>query len=132
MSIEANLITGRTFTQGATMEEGKGTKAYTKAAAVCEMDPEDMMKIGVKDGDTVKVTSEYGEVVLWARRSSQYPHEGTVFIPLGPWANALLAPGTDSTGMPSFKDVPVTVEKVEDGKVLEAFELVRSIYGGGN
>jgi formylmethanofuran dehydrogenase subunit D len=132
MSVTMNLITGRTFNQGATMEVGKGTEAYTKAAAVCEMDPEDMMKIGVKENDTVKVATEHGEVILWARRSSQYPHEGTVFIPLGPWANALLAPGTDSTGMPSFKDVEVTVEKVEDGKVLEAFELVRAIYGGAD
>jgi|Deesub1362A_J573_1020465.scaffolds.fasta_scaffold00016_164 formylmethanofuran dehydrogenase subunit D len=130
MSLEVKLITGRTLHQGASMERlGKESEEYTKSVAVCEMDPADMEKLGVKEGDIVKVATDSGEVFLWAAKSRQAPHEGTIFIPMGPWANALVDAGTNSTGMPDFKGVKARVEPAPEGKVLNAVELVREIYG---
>ena len=126
--MEFNLITGRTFNQGATMEIGKGTDAYRKAAAICQMDISEMDKIGVKEGDTVKVSSDAGEVVVWAARTTEMLKEGNVFIPMGPWVNSIMEPGDDSTGMPAFKNVMVTIEKVEGEEVLMAFDLMKRIY----
>jgi formylmethanofuran dehydrogenase subunit D len=127
MNLEVTLITGRTISQGEAMEIGKESESYTRAAAICEMDPVDMEKLGVKEGDIVRVSTEVGEVLLWAAKSDQAPHEGVIFIPLGPWANAITNPGTDSTGMPSFKGMRAKVEPAE-GKVLDARELIKELY----
>jgi len=75
-------------------------------------------------------TSEYGSVVVKAVQATQGPHPGLAFIPMGPWANQIISPNTYSTGMPTFKGVPVKVEVAEGGKVLEALDLVRKACRG--
>ncbi len=119
--MEFVLITGRTMLQGEQLHNKCG-KEYMEACAVCEMNPEDMKELGVKDGDVVRVSSEAGEVNVYVK-ASESVDRGIVFIPMGPWANAVVPKGTDSTGMPSFKGVRVKIER-SDGKVLMADELV--------
>lgn len=128
MSLEVTLITGRSISQGEAMETGKKHEAYTTSAAICELDPNDMTKLGVREGDTVRVKTDSGEVVVKAVKSTQEPHPGIAFIPLGPWANAVVNPDTSSTGMPSFKGMKAVIEPALDEKVLTAKELVRQRY----
>ncbi len=122
------LTTGRSIAQGEAIEGGKSTEDYVKAAAICELDPVDLKKLGAKEGDTVKVTTPYGEVFLKLVKSKQSPHLGIAFVPMGPWANSVTDPGTKATGMPSFKDVDAEIEVAKKGKVLGARELVRNRY----
>ncbi len=68
--------------------------------------------------------TEYGEVVVKAAASKK-SHPNVAFIPMGPWANAVTDPGTDYTGMPSFKGIKATVESTKE-KVLDGVELVKS------
>jgi len=128
--IEVILITGRTISQGEALEKGKLYDAYTNATATCELDPEDMERLGITEGDTVRASTETGEVALKAVKSTQAPHEGIAFIPLGPWANAITGSGTDSTGMPSFKGLRATIEVAKDASILSARELIREVYHG--
>lgn len=128
--IEVNLITGRTIDQGETMEISKLSDEYTKATAICELDPEDMTQLGIKDGDNVKVSSETGSVIVKARDATQGPHKGIAFIPMGPWANAITGTGSDSTGMPPFKGIDVKIEEAKDATVLSARELIEEVYRG--
>ena len=121
--MEFILITGRTMHQGEALH-AKCTEEYVKACAVCEMNPEDMKALGVKEGDVVRVKSDAGEVDVYVKRCEGLDR-GIVFIPMGPWANALIPKGTDSTGMPSFKGIKVKIEK-SSGKVLRGDELVMS------
>jgi len=51
-----------------------------------------------------------------------------VFMPMGPWANLVVSPETDSTGMPSFKGVVVEIEKADGEEVLSMAELMRKKY----
>jgi len=122
------LNTARTIWQGEAIEAGKNLEMYRKAAAVCYINKEDMEKLGIKDGDTVKVVSEYGDVVVYAKEASEPMSEGMIFMPLGPWANCVISPETDSTGMPSLKDIPVEIVKVEGEEVLSMSELMRKKY----
>jgi formylmethanofuran dehydrogenase subunit D len=115
--INVKLITGRTIKQGESMGDAKFT-------AVCEMDPSDMEKLGIKEGDVVRVSTNAGKVLLKAVKSAQAPHEGIAFIPLGPWANAVIDPNTDSIGMPSFKGVRATIEPAKGEKVPSDLELI--------
>ncbi|MFX1252011.1 MAG: molybdopterin dinucleotide binding domain-containing protein [Promethearchaeota archaeon] len=127
-SLELILITGRTWHQGAAMEgPGKISEEYKKETAVCELDPKDMARLGVEEGQTVQLSTANGtSVVLWVR-SGVGPQEGIAFVPLGMWANCLIGSQTHSTGMPSFKGIAVTIEPVKDGKVLNIKELIGSV-----
>jgi formylmethanofuran dehydrogenase subunit D len=99
-----------------------------KAAAICYMDPNDMKKIGVITGDIITVKTNSGQVTLRAVKSEDTPHVGLVFIPMGPWANQLTNPETDSIGMPSFKGMKGVIEVAQGGKILDAATLVKTAF----
>ena len=124
-SIELNLISGRTIQQGVAIEGGKEKPAYRTAAGIIEIDPADLKKLGVWKNTNVRVSSEYGSVVVRAIETTQGPHPGVAFIPMGPWANTIINPNTYSTGMPTFKGTPVKVEAAPSDKVLLGIELVQ-------
>lgn len=123
--IALNLITGRTIQQGVAMEGGKEKDAYTKACGIIEMDISDLKKLGAWRNTNVRVTSKHGSVVVKAIEATQGPHPGLAWIPMGPWANCVTDPNTYSTGMPTFKGVPIEVEIAMDEKVLSSVELVQ-------
>ncbi|MFQ5800841.1 MAG: molybdopterin dinucleotide binding domain-containing protein [Candidatus Hydrothermarchaeales archaeon] len=126
--MKATLITGRTIKQGMVIES-KDSEMYTESVAICELDPDDMEKLGVEEGDTVRVKTETGSVHVRAVRSAQAPHKGIIFMPLGPWANMVTSAETDSVGMPSFKGIPAEISLAKDRKVLTYPELLRETYG---
>lgn len=108
------------------MEGGKETDKYMKACGIIEVDDSDFKRLGIMKNTNVKVISEFGEVVVKAIEATQGPHPGVAFIPMGPWANSVTNPETYSTGMPTFKGVPITIEPAEKEKVLNSIELVRA------
>ena len=124
-SIEVNLISGRTVWQGVAIEGHKHDDGYVKACGIVEMDVSDMKKLHVFPGQTVKVKSAYGEVVVRAVKATQGPHPGLVFIPMGPWANQVTMPVTYSTGMPHFKGVKVTIEPAPNAVVENGIRLLQ-------
>ncbi len=119
------LITGRTVAQGVTRDGKKTLKEYVDSAAICEIDPDDLEKLKIKEGETVKVKTSYGTVAVRAAVSTQAPHPGIVFVPMGPWANEVIGPETDGIGMPSFKSISAEVEAAPDETILDAVALVR-------
>ncbi|ADG13785.1 tungsten-dependent formylmethanofuran dehydrogenase subunit FwdD [Methanocaldococcus infernus] len=124
------LNTGRTIWQGQAIEAGKDLDLYVKAAAVVYINEEDMEKLGIKEGDNVKVKSDWGEVVLKAKKAIERNPEGYVYVPMGPWANLLVSPETHSTGMPDLKGFPdlyVTIEKTNE-EVLDMKRLMKRYY----
>jgi formylmethanofuran dehydrogenase subunit D len=124
-TIQVNLISGRTIQQGVAIESGKEKPSYRNACGIIEIDPSDLKKLGAWRNTNVRVTSDYGTVVVKAVEATQGPHPGIAFIPMGPWANAVTSPNTYSTGMPTFKGVPVKVEVAVSEPVLLGIELVQ-------
>jgi formylmethanofuran dehydrogenase subunit D len=123
MKIKVNLISGRTIDQGKYLEAKTG-KGYFNACACCELNSADLKKLGASEGDSLKVTTEFGEVVVFAKANDGNP-EGLAFIPMGPWANAVLSPDTHGCGMPGFKGVPAEIE-VTDEKPLDMKSLMKT------
>ena len=123
--IQLNLISGRTIQQGVAIEGGKEKPAYREACGIIELDSEDFKKLGAWRNTNVRVTSAWGTVVVKAIDASQGPHPGLGWIPMGPWANSVTNPNTYSTGMPTFKGVPVEVEPAPSEPVLLGIELVQ-------
>jgi formylmethanofuran dehydrogenase subunit D len=123
--ITLNLISGRTIQQGVSMEGGKEKDAYRKACGIIEMDKTDLKRLGAWRNTNVRVTSKFGSVVVKAIEATQGPHPGLAYIPMGPWANSVIDPNTYSTGMPTFKGVPVEVEVAMNEPVYSSIELVQ-------
>ena len=93
------------------------------------MDAEDMKKLGVRNNTNVLVTTPIGSVVLKAVKYPRGPTPGLIYIPYGPWANAICSDATTSIGMPSFKGTPAEVEPAPDKPLLTMEELLRSEFG---
>ncbi len=123
MKLEANLITGRTAYQGSYLEY-KTSPRYFEECAYCELNPEDLSQLGVSEGECLKVSNEHGEVIVRAKMNSGNPR-GLAFIPMGPWANAIVDPDTRGCGMPGFKGVPSQIEK-SDKEPLDLKSLMRT------
>ncbi|MHC1635518.1 MAG: molybdopterin dinucleotide binding domain-containing protein [Candidatus Methanospirareceae archaeon] len=127
--IKVKLITGRTIEQGTNLEN-KLSEEYFNAVAVCELSEGDMKRLGISEGEEarVKVKTDYGEVVVKAKKGDGNP-DGIVFIPMGPWANAVIGGDTHGVGMPQYKGVDAEVEKTDE-KVLSIKELMQKYIGG--
>jgi formylmethanofuran dehydrogenase subunit D len=121
------LLTGRTINQGVALEGGKTTKESVRAAAICAFDKEDFKKLDCLVGTPVKVISDYGEVVVYSTISEEGPHPGIIFIPLGPWANQVVNPDSQSTGTPTYKGIRTRVEVLKNGTVLDALDLIKTL-----
>jgi formylmethanofuran dehydrogenase subunit D len=126
--LKVALLTGRTLRQGQGKEYGKLSERYWKSVSICEMDPEDMKYLGVKENQNVKLSTDYGSVILRAVKSLRSPHRGVIFVPLGPWANVIVNPRTHGTGMPSFKGIGAIVEPALEEQVLHLQELLVQQY----
>lgn len=122
--ITVNLITGRTIQQGVSMEAGKEKEDYMKSCGIIELDAVDIAKLGIWKNTNVRVTSDFGSVIVKAIEATQGPHPGLGWIPMGPWANMVVDTNTYSTGMPTFKGTSVTVEPAAAEQVLSSIDLV--------
>ncbi len=127
--LRLTLITGRTIDQGVGKEMGKGSQEYFDNVAVCFLDKADMIKLGIRNGAPVRVTSKFGSVIVKARKFPRGSLVGMAFMPCGLWANAVCGDDTYSMGMPLFKGFPVEVEPAPDQPVLTLDELLKAEFG---
>lgn len=126
--LKVTLLTGRTLRQGQGKEYGKLSEQYRKNVAVCEIDPEDLKRLGIRENQNVRISTECGSVVVRAVKSLRAPHPATVFVPYGPWVSLIMNPKTHGTGMPSFKGVTAEVEPALTEAVLSLPELLRQHF----
>jgi formylmethanofuran dehydrogenase subunit D len=127
--LRVTLCTGRTIEQGVGKEHGKASNDYMESVAVCYMESEDLKELGIKEKMNVQVSTKYGSVVVKALKSPGSSQRGLVFMPYGPWANAVVYPETDSVGMPSFKGMPAEIEPAPDKPILDLGRLLNKQFG---
>lgn len=120
------MISGRTLGQGVACES-KMSLEFFKATSVCSIAEKDYNSLGITQEKNVLITSLFGQAVLSARVDPGLP-PGISFVPMGPWANALVGPDTGGCGTPQFKGVEVNIEATDD-PVLEIRELFRDMKG---
>jgi formylmethanofuran dehydrogenase subunit D len=127
--LQLTLNTGRTLAQGVGKEKGKISKDYFNSASICFMDPEDMNKAGIMNNTNVRVTSEYGSVIVKCKKNPRGSMVGQLFMPCGTWANVVCGDVTYHIGSPLYKGFPVEVEPAADEQVLQLKELLLKEYG---
>ncbi len=114
------LISGRTIEQGMHLED-KTSSGYKDVCSCCIMNRKDMFRLGLSDQGNVKLKNKFGEVVLKACIGEI--DVGLIFLPLGPWANAVTGHEKENDGMPLFKGICVDVEKTDE-KIKNVEELI--------
>jgi formylmethanofuran dehydrogenase subunit D len=105
------LIPGRTSDQGCGISEGKFQDKYQREINTLQVAPGDMARIGLAEGDRVRLTGEHGqvEVVVTAAKKDELP-EGLLFIAYGDISSRLMGGDTHGSGMPTSKGLDVTLE----------------------
>ena len=109
------LIPGRSSKQGTSLNKGKLKEEYLEVTSTLEMNKDDMEKIGLVDGDKVRLSNEIGEtIVSCIGKKPEDLSEGVLFIPYGPPSSQLMASDTAGSGMPLSKHMMVDVEKIKN------------------
>ena len=107
------LIPGRTSKQGCGISEGKFAENYQSEINTLQVAPEDMTRLGLADGDRVRVTSEFGriDVAVTPAKGDELP-PGLLFIAYGDLSSQLMGGDTHGSGMPTSKGFDVQLEVV--------------------
>ena len=109
------LIAGRTSKQGTSLNAGKLEAEYQEVTSTGEMNLEDMARLGLEDGDRVRLRTAAGEVVVRCKgRKAEDLPAGLMFIPYGPPSSRLMGSDTAASGMPLSKNLEVEVEPLSD------------------
>lgn len=107
------LIPGRTSEQGCGISEGKFEEKYQTEINSLQVAPGDMARLGLSDGNRVRLTSEDGqiEVAVIAAKGDELP-EGLLFIAYGDLSSKLMGGDTHGSGMPTSKGIDVQLEVI--------------------
>ena len=112
MSATFILIPGRTSDQGCGISEGKFREKYQQQINTLQVAPADMERLGLADGDRVRLTNDEGaavEVAVRASKGDELP-EGMLFIAYGDISSQLMGGDTHGSGMPTSKGLDVVLE----------------------
>lgn len=108
------LIAGRSSKQGTSLNEGKLKEPYIEITTTVEINVEDMARLGLRDGDKVRLRTELGETVVRCKgRKTQDLPAGLLFMAYGPSSSKLMGGDTAGTGMPISKNIEVEVAPVK-------------------
>jgi formylmethanofuran dehydrogenase subunit D len=107
------LIPGRSSKQGTALNAGKLKSEYRQITSTVEMNADDMTRLGLKDGDQVRLKTEVGETVVRCkgRKATDLP-SGVLFMAYGPSSTQLMGSDTAGSGMPISKTFQVEVEQL--------------------
>ena len=107
------LVPGRSSKQGTSLNKGKLKQEYLLITSTLEMNSDDMQRLGLEEGDSVRLSNDSGETIVSCKgRKPEDLPSGMLFIPYGPPSSQLMASDTAGTGMPLSKLIEVLVEKV--------------------
>ena len=113
MAETMTLIAGRSSKQGVSLNVGKLEGEYVEVTTTLEMNAADMARLGLKEGDSVRLRSSTGETMLHCKgRKAEDLPEGILFLAYGPSSSQLMGGDTAGTGMPLSKNLEVEVERV--------------------
>ncbi len=109
------LIPGRTSRQGTALNEGKYTDGYVDETSTMQVNPDDMQRLGLVDGDRVRMWNDVGDVTVPVKTSKgdELPC-GMLFISYGDISSRLMGLDTHGTGMPDSKGLDVWIERLSN------------------
>ena len=125
--IEIIVTIARTINLEKTARYGKLSPEYFENSALCLIHPNDLKRLGIKEGN-VKIKTKSGSVVVKAEINEFETSEGIIVIANGPWANRLIDMENFQKNQLCFKAVVETTE--EDISTLDT--ILKDISGERN
>ncbi len=126
--IKVTLITGRTIDQGTLKEYSKLSDEYLENVAICEIDPNDLKELDIKENSNIEISTKHGTVVVKAKESKRGPHSKIVYMPYGLWVNIIVDPTTHGTGMPSFKGITAEIQPAPTKNIHTVPQLLEQTF----
>ncbi len=118
---ELKITTYRDIFQGEALECDRFSEEYRKLSACIVMSKNDLKKMGLKQGNRVRVSSNWGSIVVEVKESRRDEPGGVAFMVNSPWSNALVSGDTGGKGIPEFKNINAKVSLVkEESTTLES------------
>ncbi len=123
---ELKITTYRDIFQVEALEHDRFGEEYRKLSACLMMSKNDLGKMGLKAGDRVRVSNNYGSIVVEVKETKREEPGGIAFMANSPWSNALVSDDTGGKGIPQFKNISAKVSLVKDEvtaleSLIEAF-----------
>lgn len=123
---DIRITTYRDIFQAEAFECDRFGEEYKKLSAAIILSRNDMQKMGLKSGDRVKISNNYGSVVVEARESKKEEPGGLAFMVNSPWSNSLVAGETQGKGIPDFKLITARISLSND-KITTLETLIGAI-----
>ncbi len=111
---EIKITTYRDIFQIEALERDRFGEEYRKLSACIMVSKNDLKKMGLKTGDKVRVSNNYGTVVVEVKETKRDEPGGLAFMVNSPWSNALVSDDTGGKGIPEFKNISAKVSLVKD------------------
>ena len=124
---DIRITTYRDIFQVEALESNRFGGEYKKLSAAIAMSRSDLLKMGFKSGDRVKLTNSSGSIVVEVKESKRDEPGGIAFMVNSPWSNALVSGDTGGRGIPEFKNIYAKVSLTKD----EVTALEKLIPGTG-
>jgi formylmethanofuran dehydrogenase subunit D len=107
------LVPGRSSKQGTSLNKGKLKDEYLDVTSRVEMNMDDMQRLGLENGDKIRLSNDTGETVVTCsgKKATDLP-SGMLFMAYGPPSSQLMDSDTAGSGMPLSKHFSVAIEKV--------------------
>ena len=102
---EILITTYRDIFQVEALERDRFGEDYKKLSSVITISKNDLQKMGFKSGDRVKLSNNYGSVVVEVNESKKNEPGGLAFMINSPWSNSLISAETGGKGIPEFKHI---------------------------
>jgi formylmethanofuran dehydrogenase subunit D len=124
MEADVTIVTFRDIFQDEAGKKGRHTDEYRDLSARIILDEQDMAKLGVKDGQRLRLQNDIGSVVVAAKTSDDDTHPALAFMINSPWSNQLVRDDICDPGIPGFKSITAKVSPTEDS-ITQLSELLQ-------
>ncbi len=111
---DIKIITHRDVFQASACEEDRFGDECQEMSALIVLDAAEMKRMGIQDRANVRLTSNWGSVVVRARASPREEQKGMGFMVNSPWVNTLVSDET-TDGIPAFKDIEAKITISKNG-----------------
>ncbi len=106
---EIKLTTYRDIFQVQELEFDRFGEEYKKLSAAVFMSKDDMKKLGFRSADRVRLSNNYGSIVVEVRETKRDEPGGLAFMINSPWSNSLVSDDTGGKGIPEFKNITARI-----------------------
>lgn len=124
MSAEIKIITFEDIFQHEAKSKGIFTDDYQKLSVQIILNKQDMVKLGVKEGQNVKIENDVGTIIGTAKLSDYDPHPEMAFMVTSAWTRQLIKEDVCETSRPDHINAKISSSEEEPTKMSALLERI--------